>query len=79
MKKKIYTLGRDEIIRGYGAFEKVLSNSKKIEAGNLAAFLNVSGDESGFPLKVGFLLSKKKLKKRTIETASDGYCVNLTG
>lgn len=78
MKKKIYTLGRDEIIRGFGAFEDVLSNSKKFEEGSLTAFLNVSGDESGFPprlrrdfggqVKVGFLLSKKKLKKRTIET-----------
>jgi len=79
LKKKIYTLGRDEIIRGFGAFEDVLSNSKKFEEGSITAFLNISCDEAGFParlrrdfggqLKVGFLLSKKKLKKLTIETA----------
>jgi hypothetical protein len=69
LNKKIYTLGRNEIIRGFGVFEEVLKSSKKFEEGNLTAFLNVSGDETGFPVKVGFLLSKKKLKKRTIETA----------
>jgi len=68
LKKKIYTLGRNEIIRGYGSFENILSNSKRLETGNLAAFLNVREEDSGFPVKVGFLLSKKKLKNHTIET-----------
>lgn len=68
MKKKIYTLDRNEIIRGFGSFENILTNGKRIESGNLAAFFNVRGGDSGFPIKVGFLLSKKKLKNHTIET-----------
>lgn len=68
MKKKIYTLGRSEIIRGFGSFENILSNGKRLEYGNLAAFFNVREEDSGFPVKVGFLLSKKKLKNHTIET-----------
>ena len=57
MKKKIYTLDRNEIIRGFGSFENILTNGKRIESGNLAAFFNVRGGDSGF------LLSKKKIKK----------------
>lgn len=76
MTKKIYTLGRDEILRGYGVFEEILTNSTRIEKGSLTAFLNLKNSDNdfkaGFPVKVGFLLSKKKLKKRTIETASEG-------
>ena len=68
MKKKVYTLGRNEIIRGFGSFEGILSNGKRLETGNIAAFFNVRGEDSGFPVKVGFLLSKKKLKNHTIET-----------
>jgi len=68
LKKKIYTLSRDEIVRGFGAYEDILANSKKIEEENLTAFLNISQNDTGFPVKVGFLLSKKKLKKRMIET-----------
>ena len=68
MKKKIYTLGRNEIIRGYGSFENILSKGKRLESGNLAAFFNVSEEVSGFPVKVGFLLSKKKLKNHTTGT-----------
>ena len=68
---KIYTLGRDEIIRGYGVFEHILTNSTKLEHGSTAAFLNINKNdiETGFPVKVGFLLSKKKLKKPIIVTA----------
>lgn len=63
--EKIFTLGRNEIIRGFGVFEEILSNSKRFEVKDLAAFLNISGSNSDFPVKVGFLLSKKKLKKLT--------------
>jgi hypothetical protein len=70
---KIYTLGRDEILRGYGVFEEILTNSTKAEQGSLSAFLNLNKTETevtaGFEVKVGFLLSKKKLKKRTSATA----------
>lgn len=76
---KTYTLGRDEIVRGYGVFEYILTNSVKINSGSLSAFLNTSDKsvETGFPsspamasgIKVGFLLSKKKLKKLITATA----------
>lgn len=79
MKSKLYTLGRDEIIRGYGSFGDVLSNSAKVVYGNLTSFVNVSGRITDFsqgdkylPVKVGFLLSKKKLKNLMIETGSEG-------
>jgi hypothetical protein len=66
---KLYTLSRSEIIRGFGRFEYILSNSARLESGYLKVFVNISGDSAGFPVKVGFLLSKKKLKNLTIETA----------
>lgn len=68
---KTFTLGRDEIVRGYGIFEHILTHSVKMESGSVTAFLNISDDyiSTGFHVKVGFLLSKKKLKKRTIEIA----------
>ncbi len=59
---KIYTLGRDEIVRGFGVFDEVLNDSLRIESGILNAFLNYSDFKTDFPVKVGFLLSKKKLK-----------------
>jgi hypothetical protein len=62
---KQFTLGRDEILRGFGLFEEVLSGSKRFECRNLTAFLNYSDSETDFPVKVGFLLSKKKSKKHT--------------
>lgn len=69
---KTFTLGRDEIVRGYGVFENILTHSVKMETGAVTAFLNISQvnivnieTATGFPVKVGFLLSKKKLKKRT--------------
>lgn len=61
---KVFTLSRSEIIRGFGEFENILSSSLKIESGNLSAFLNFSDHNTGFPVKVGFLLSKKKLKNQ---------------
>jgi hypothetical protein len=75
LKSKLYTLGRNEIIRGYGSFENVLANSKRIESGSVTAFVNVTGWPTDFsqgdknlPVKVGFLLSKKKLKNLTTGT-----------
>ena len=66
---KIFTLGRDQVVRGFGVYEQILSNSKKFETGNLTAFLNISDSKTDFPVKVGFLLSKKKLKKLPKGTA----------
>lgn len=68
----MYTLGRGEIIRGYGSFENVLTDSSKIQSGNLTAFVNKIDILTDFPVKVGFLLSKKKLKNLTIETGLEG-------
>jgi hypothetical protein len=66
--RPINTIGRQEIIRGYKSFEEILGNSIKLEAGDIAAFVNLGERSLGFPVKVGFLLSKKKLKNRMIET-----------
>ncbi|MBE2218950.1 MAG: hypothetical protein IAE90_12135 [Ignavibacteria bacterium] len=66
---KIYTLGRDEIVRGFGVFDEVLNDSLRIESGILNAFLNYSDIKTDFPVKVGFLLSKKKLKNPLHATA----------
>ncbi len=69
---KIYTLGRDEIVRGFGVFDEVLNDSLRIESGILNAFLNYSHIKTDFPVKVGFLLSKKKLKNPLHATALGG-------
>jgi hypothetical protein len=69
LKKKIYTLGRNEIIRGFRSFYNVLANNKKFVSGSITAFVNISEDFSDFPVKVGFLLSKKKLKNLMTGTA----------
>ena len=68
MNSKVYTLARNEIIRGFGIFENLLKNSKKFESGSITGFVNISNDNTGFPVKVGFLLSKKKLKNLTTGT-----------
>ncbi|MCC6865370.1 MAG: hypothetical protein IT280_04345 [Ignavibacteria bacterium] len=65
---RIYTLKRNEIIRGFGVFEEILSSSFKIDSGSLNSFVNYSDDKTGFPVKVGFLISKKKLKNLLNET-----------
>lgn len=67
--KKIYTLGRSEIIRGFGVFEEILSNSIRLESKLINAFLNFSDSKTDFPVKVGFLISKKKLKNPQYATA----------
>ncbi|HMQ80703.1 MAG TPA: hypothetical protein PKE39_03715 [Ignavibacteria bacterium] len=66
---KVFTLGRGEIIRGFGVFEEILSASAKLETKYVNAFLDFSGPKTGFPVKVGFLLSKKKLKNPLSVTA----------
>jgi RNase P protein component len=62
-----YTLKRSEIIRGFGSFERILLNSKKLENCDITAFLNVIHETSLPPVKVGFIVSKKKLKNHTSE------------
>jgi len=56
-------------MRGFGVFEEVLSGSKRLESGNVNAFLNFSSCKTDFHVKVGFLLSKKKLKNPAAATA----------
>jgi hypothetical protein len=68
-----YSLKREEILRGFDIFEDILTNSKKISFGCLSAYLNLTEMSPGIPVKAGFLISKKKLKKHTIET-SCGDC-----
>jgi hypothetical protein len=68
LKKKIYTLGRNEIIRGFRSFESILSESTRFTSGNIAAFVKLNEGISDFPVKVGFLMSKKKLKNLTLGT-----------
>jgi len=64
----INSLKRDEILRGFGVFEEILANSKKLTSGNLVSFVNFSDKITDCPVQVGFLLSKKKLKKLTTGT-----------
>jgi len=64
------SLNQSEILRGFGVFEEVLSDSKKFHHNSLIAYLNYSDELAGLPVKVGFLLSKKKLKKRITGTGS---------
>ena len=80
MPQKLYTLGRDEIIRGFGSFEKILAGGRRFEIDCITAFVSreipvlnsseFSGEAGNItPVRVGFILSKKKLKRLTIETA----------
>ena len=69
----INSLKPNEILRGFGVFEDVLSNSKKLSFKNLVSFVNVRDKNTDCPVQVGFLLSKKKLKKLTTETGFAVY------
>jgi len=69
----INSLKRNEILRGYGVFEDILSNSKKFTFNNLVSFINIPNEKPDFPVQVGFLLSKKKLKKLTTGTGYAAY------
>jgi hypothetical protein len=68
LSPKLYTLGKNEIIRGFKSFENILTNCRKLEVNNLTAFINKDNSTADFPVKVGFLLSKKKLKNHTTVT-----------
>ncbi|RPI15953.1 MAG: hypothetical protein EHM58_12845 [Ignavibacteriae bacterium] len=68
MNPKLYTLGKKEIIRGFKSFEYILTHCRKLEVNNLTAFINTEISNTDFPVKVGFLLSKKKLKNHTTVT-----------
>lgn len=58
------TLGKDEIIRGYESFKRIFIKSKVIETRYLKCFLQFD-DKILSPqlFKVGFTVSKKKVKK----------------
>ena len=67
--KKIYTLSRSEIIRGFNVFQEILSGSQKVTYKKLTAYINYTDVDPGFSVKAGFLISKKKLKKQFPVTA----------
>jgi len=58
------TLGKDEIIRGYESFKRIFIKSKVIETRYLKCYLQFD-DKIISPqlIKVGFTVSKKKVKK----------------
>jgi ribonuclease P protein component len=61
------TLGKDEIIRGYESFKRIFIKSKIIETRYLKCYLQFD-DKITSPqsIKVGFTVSKKKVKKAYI-------------
>jgi ribonuclease P protein component len=63
LTNRINTLKRSEIIRGFRSFEQVLQNSRKIDNCDISAYLNICKEISEPLVKVGFLVSKKKIKK----------------
>ena len=61
------TLRKDEIIRGYESFKKIFIRSKVIETRYLKCFLQFDNNiTSPLSVKVGFTVSKKKVKKAYI-------------
>lgn len=69
-----FKLSKNEILRGYNSFQKVLQNSKTVSTRYLKAFVNKQNTDtkttvfSKSPLftenvKVGFIIAKKKFKK----------------
>jgi RNase P protein component len=73
LTNRINTLKRSEIIRGFRSFEQVLQNSKKIDNCDISAYLNICKEISEPLVKVGFLVSKKKLKNLTTGIVSEGF------
>ena len=67
MTVKRYTLNKSEIIRGFRSFEMILHNSKNLEYDDITAYMNIIQGPSVPPVKVGFPVSKKKLKNLTAE------------
>lgn len=72
-----FKLRKNEILRGYNSFQKVLQNSKTVSTQYLKAFVNKQSTDtkttvfSKSPLftenvKVGFIIAKKKFKKAVI-------------
>lgn len=65
-KGKKLTLPRTEIIRGYGIFEKIMTGPLVFSKGTLSFFLKhknlVYKDPPTACYKVGFLVSRKKIK-----------------
>lgn len=58
------SLGKNEIIRGYESFKKVFASSKVFVNGYLKCYLQLDNDlTSPQSLKVGFTVSKRKVKK----------------
>ena len=75
------TLRRDEIIRGYNAYSKILQSSILVSTDFLKALINLQipekslseikkGDpslsESPLTIKVGFIVAKKKIRKAVL-------------
>lgn len=61
-----YSLSKDEIIRGFNKFKKVLDNSVRYKSFLFKAFVNFEESEERPPagnIKVGFLVSKKIVPK----------------
>ncbi len=58
------SLSKDEILRGYDSFKNVFKKSKIIESRYLKCYIQFD-DENTSPqtIKVGFTVSKKKVKK----------------
>ena len=75
---KIYSLGKEEIIRGYKAFENVLNSGLKTETANITSYSLLFSEQTGINVKTGFFISKKKLKKLTIETGLSDCFVRRT-
>lgn len=68
MTGKVYSLGKEEIIRGFKAFESVLNTGFRTDSGNLSSYSVILPEQTGINVKAGFFVSKKKLKKLIIGT-----------
>lgn len=72
--KKIYSLKRSEILRGFRSFDKIFEKSKKFYGENIIVYVqSAKHDNNNFPVKAGFFISKKKLKNRTSGIGFEGF------
>jgi RNase P protein component len=69
LSRKIFSLNREEIVKGYKTFETILNTGFKTDSEFLTSYSLISGEQTGINVKAGFFISKKKLKKLTKETA----------
>lgn len=82
--KKEHSINRYEIIRGFRKFEYILENGSKCTNNYLTSFvIKKDADSSLNCMRVGFLLSKKKIKKshernRLKRLFRESYRVNKT-